>query len=72
MIDADDRKRIIVELSKLSHPLEHQTSHLYNIANGALAHTEARVNVSDSVMIGEKMASEFQASLPSGFYAGIS
>lgn len=71
-LDADDRRRISVELSKMSHPLEHPSTHLYNIANGRFAPPEAEVNVSESVDLGERMATEFRASLPTGFHATIS
>ena len=36
-MDADHRRRISLELSKMSHPLENQSPHLYNIANGEFA-----------------------------------
>ena len=71
-MDADDRRRILLELSKMSHPLENQSPHLYNIANGRFAPPEAEVNVAESVDIGEKMAAQFQTSLPTGFHAPIS
>ena len=71
-VDADDRRQISLELSKMSNPLENQSPHLYNIANGGIAPPEAKVNVAESVDIGEKMVAEFRASLPAGFYATIS
>ena len=71
-MDADDRRRISLELSKMSHPLENPSPHLYNIANGRFGPPEAEVNVADSVDIGEKMAAEFRASLPTGFHATLS
>jgi len=55
-MDADDRRRISFELSKMSHPLENPSLHLYNIANGRFGPPEAEVNVADSVDIGERMA----------------
>ncbi|MEE8115221.1 MAG: hypothetical protein V3T23_12820, partial [Nitrososphaerales archaeon] len=71
-LDADDRRRILLELSNVSHPLENHSPHLYNIANGRIAPREAEVNVEDSVVIGQKMVAEFHASLPGGFHATIS
>ena len=56
-MDADDRRRISFELSKMSHPLENPSLHLYNIANGRFGPPpEAEVNVADSVDIGGRMA----------------
>ena len=52
-MDADDRRRISLELSKMSHPLENQSPHLYNITNGGIAPAEAEVNVADLVNIGD-------------------
>jgi len=71
-MDADDRRRISLELSKMSHPLENPSPHLYNIANGRFGPPEAEVNVADSVDIGERMAAQFWASLPTGFHATLS
>ena len=71
-LDADDRRRILLELSSVSHPLETLFPHLYNIANGGIVPPEAEVNVSESVAIGQRMVGEFQASLPTGFHATIS
>ena len=71
-IDADDRRRISIELSKMSHPIEDQSSHLYNIASGSFAPPESQINVAESVSISKKIVSEFRASLPSGFPATIS
>ena len=51
-----DRHRIPLELSKMSHPLEYESAHLYNISNGKFAHTGAKINVHDSAYIGENMA----------------
>ena len=36
-LDSDDRNRISQELSRLSHPLEDKSPHLWNIVNGAFA-----------------------------------
>lgn len=55
----------------MSHPLEDQSPHLYNIANGSFAPPESQINVAESVSIGKKIVSEFRASLPSGFHATI-
>ena len=71
-MDADDRRRISLELSKMSHPLENQSLHLYNIANGRFASLETEVNVAGSVDIGERMAAQFRTSLPTGFHDAIS
>ena len=46
-----DRRRISLELSKMSHPLENPSQHIYNIANGRIAPPEANANVADSVDI---------------------
>jgi len=56
----------------MSHPLENPSPHLYNIANGRIVSPEADVNVADSVDIGERMAAQFRASLPTGFHATLS
>ena len=53
-MDADDRRLILLELSKMSHPLENQSPHLYNIANGKICPSDTGVNVAESVDIGEK------------------
>ena len=71
-MDADDRYRILLELSRTSHPLENQSPHLYNIVNGAFASPEAKVNVAESATIGGRMSAEFRASLPTRFHATIS
>ena len=72
MVDSDDRRRISLELARMSHPLENRSPHLYNIANGGFASPEAGVNVADSLEIGERMTTEFRASLPNGFHSTIS
>ncbi len=71
-MDADDRGKILHELSRMSHPLETQSPHLYNIANGGCAPPESEINVADSVRIGECMTAKFKASLPTGFHSPIS
>ena len=70
--DADDRRRISLELATMSHPLENQSPHLYNIANGAYPSDGLEINVDESVAIGCRMASMFRTSLPTGFHATIS
>ena len=72
MMDRDDRRRISLELSRMSHPLENRSPNLYNIANGGFASPEAGVNVADSLEIGERMTTEFRASLPIGVHSTIS
>ena len=57
-------------MEKHSHPLEVQSNHLYNIVNGQVA--PEKVNVQNAVDIGEKSASSFRTSLPSGFHGKIS
>ena len=42
-IDADERRKISIELSKMSHPLENQSPHLYNIVNGSFAPPESQM-----------------------------
>ena len=71
-MDGDDRRRISLALSKMSHALENQSPHLYNIANGIFRPPEAEVNVAESVDIGQRMAAQFWASLPTGFHATVS
>ena len=71
-LDSDDRNRISQELSRLSHPLEDKSPHLYNIVNGAFAPPEAGVNVMEAAVIGERLAAGFRASLPTGFHSTIS
>jgi len=58
--------------SPMSHSLENPSPHLYNIANGRSVPPEADVNVADSVDIGERMAAQLLASLPTGFHATLS
>ena len=48
----------------------HAGSHLYNPVTGQIA--PEYVNVADSLLIGERMAECYSASLPGGFYAPIS
>ena len=69
-LDAYDRNLIYSEVEKYSHPLEDDSPHLYNPVTGQIA--SAKVNVSDSLVIGEKMERQFIASLPEGFYNPIS
>ena len=71
-IDSNDRRRISLELARMSHPLENRSSQLYNIENGGFASLEAEVNVADSLEIGEIMTAEFRASLLNGFHSAIS
>jgi hypothetical protein len=60
-----------VESSKKhSHAPSINSDVLYNIVKGQIAPNE--VNVSDAVLIGEKMENAFRNSLPSGFHAKIS
>ena len=69
-VDEDDRQRISTELEKCSHPLDTESDVLNNIHNGQVAPTI--VNVSDSLAFGGTMATAFQNSLPTGFYAKLS
>ena len=71
-LDADDRRRILFQLSTVSHPLENHSPHLYNIANGRIFNPEAEVNVEDSIVLGQKILAKFRASLPGEFHATIS
>ena len=64
-LDAYDRNLIYSEVEKYSHPLEDDSPHLYNPVTGQIV--SAKVNVSDSLVIGEKMERQFIASLPEGF-----
>ena len=69
-LDAHDRGLIHAEVEKYSHPLEDNRPYLYNPVTGQIASTD--VNVADSIMIGEKMESNYIANLPDGFYNAIS
>ena len=69
-VDTDDRRRISEELGKCSHPLETESDVLYNIVNGQVA--PAVVNVSDALVLGALMLTDFRKSLPAGFHAKLS
>ena len=69
-IDRDDRLRILTELQKHPHPLTHQSDSLYNIVNGQFV-SEAKVNVQDSVEIGQDTRTSFASSLPGGVHHPI-
>ena len=56
-LDAYDRNLIYSEVEKYSHPLEDDSPHLYNPVTGQIA--SAKVNVSDSLVIGEKKDRQF-------------
>ena len=56
----------------MSHPLENQSPHLYNIANGRFTSFETEMNIAKSVDIGETMAAQSWTSLPTGFHDVIS
>ena len=70
MLDADDRALVDKEVAKHPNPLEDKRSHLYNPVTGQIA--PEYLNVADSLLIGERMAECYIASLPGGFYAPIS
>ena len=59
----DDRRKIVDELQKHSHPLTDHSDILYNIVNGQLASAE-NVNVRDAIQIGQDMQKRFTESLP--------
>ena len=69
-LDADDRALVDKEVAKHIHPMEDKRSYLYNPVTGQIA--PEYVNVADSLLIGERMAECYNASLPGGFYAPIS
>ena len=69
-LDEEDRKKILNELEKHSHPLKPSSTSLYNIFNGRVS-TEEDVNVHNAVAIGEEMGREFANSLPTGFHKPI-
>ena len=69
-LDADDRKRVLDEFTKCSHPLQVPDPHLYNINNGQKA--SADVNVHDAVDIGDKQSHDFAESLPACFHSPMS
>ena len=70
MLDADDRALVDKEVTMHPHPLEDKRSHLYNPVTGQIA--PEYVNVADSLLIGQRVAECYNASLPGGFYAPIS
>ena len=70
MLDADDRALVDKEVTKQPHPLEDKRSNLCNPVTGQIA--PEYENVADSLLIGERMAECYSASLPGGSYAPIS
>ena len=70
MLDADDHALVDKEVANHPHPLEDKRSHLYNPVTGQIA--PEYVNVADSLLIGERVAECYSASLPGAFYAPIS
>ena len=58
-LDADDRKKVLDESTKCSHPLEVSDPKLYIINNGQKA--SADVNVHHAVYIGNKQSQAFAA-----------
>lgn len=68
-LDAEDRQKVNHELKKHSHPLETESSQLYNIVNGQVA--PANVNVHESFVIGEEMSKAFDTELPLAFHKKI-
>ena len=70
VLDADDGALVDKEVAKHTHPLEDKRSHLYNPVTSQIA--PEYVNVADSLLIGERMAECYSASLPGGFYSDIS
>ena len=60
-IDAGDRRRISLELSKNAHLLENQSPYHYNITNCGFSPNKDEVNFAYSVLKWDIMASEFQA-----------
>ena len=56
----------------MSHPLENRSPKPYNIANGGFASPEAGVTGADSPEVGERMTTEFRASLQNGIHSTIS
>ena len=69
-LDSENLQKIASKLAKHSHPLTVDSPVLYNIINGQIAQEE--INVVEAVNIGEKMATAFKNSLPTGFHAKIS
>ena len=70
ILDEQDRRRIVNELNKHSHPLTGQSQFLYNIVNGRVV-SDKDINVQNAVEIGQDLQQNFQASLPNGFHIPI-
>ena len=64
-LGADDRGLVYADVEKHLHPLKDHRPHLYNLVRGQFA--PAKVNVADSIVLGEMMKSKYIASLPDGF-----
>ena len=59
----------MVEFQKHTHPLTDPSPDLINIVNRKDA--DDTINVSDALIIGDKMNQEFMKSLPDGFHSSI-
>ena len=70
--DAKDRLDLRVKLETCIHPLnadEHPDDGIINIVSGKIA--PIKVNVDNVVAIGEELMTNFEESLPKGFYQAI-
>ena len=61
--------KLINELRKHSHPLNTDSSQLYNIVNGQCVHPE--INVHNALDVGKKQAEDFVGKLTDGFHKPI-
>ena len=69
-LDADDRQKIQEEFAKCSHPLQTDCDKPINIVNGRIANE--KVNVQNTLEIGNKMVANFKDRLPGGFHKPLS
>ena len=68
-MDSEDRRKLLEQLNKLSHPLLTTSEKLFNIENGQCASED--INVYNALQIGELQMEEFIKELPDGFHQVI-
>ena len=68
-VDAEDRRKLVNELEKHSHPLLTTSPKPYNIVNGQCAPQD--INVHNALEIGAKQLEDYAADLPSMFHKTI-